>query len=116
MRDVSAEYRMETMRRNFTIEAGHELHPPDAIRAAAELLLSEIEDEESRKLAKILLQQQERMVNLIDDLLLLVKLDEEAGRREEHCEDDLAEMLNFTTEEFRGQPLARKMLIEARLP
>lgn len=56
------------------------------------------------------------MVNLIDDLLLLVKLDEEAGRREEHCEDDLAEMLNFITEEFRGQPLARKMLIEAHLP
>ncbi|RRD63717.1 ATP-binding protein [Fretibacterium sp. OH1220_COT-178] len=117
MRDVSAEYRLETMRRNFTIEAGHELQTPlTAIRAAAELLLDGMEDEESRTLAETVLQQQERMTDLIDDLLLLVKLDDEAVGREELCEDDLAEMLNFIAEEFRGHPLARKMVIETHLP
>jgi two-component system phosphate regulon sensor histidine kinase PhoR len=44
LRDVTEERRLEETRRNFTIDAGHELQTPlTAIRAAAELLLEEFD-------------------------------------------------------------------------
>jgi two-component system phosphate regulon sensor histidine kinase PhoR len=43
LRDVTEERRLEETRRNFTIDAGHELQTPlTAIRAAAELLMEEL--------------------------------------------------------------------------
>lgn len=117
LRDVSEEHRMETMRRNFTIEAGHELQTPlTAIRAAAELLLEDVKEGAPRALAETILQQQERMTDLIDDLLLLIKLDETAAVHEDNSEEDLAEMLEGAAEDFRRHPLARHLRIETDLP
>ena len=61
LQDVTEERRLEETRRNFTIEAGHELQTPlTAIRAAAELLLEDLGEEKTETgslLATILRQQ-----------------------------------------------------------
>ena len=113
-RDVTEERKLEETRRNFTIDAGHELQTPlTAIRAAAELLLDdmdELREPEKWKLVSTVMRQQERMTSLIDDLLLLVKLEtaENAeGSEPERTEEDLMEMLSLMVEDFRENPAAR---------
>ncbi|MDR2522825.1 MAG: HAMP domain-containing protein [Synergistaceae bacterium] len=121
LRDVTESRRMEETRRNFTIDAGHELQTPlTAIRAAAELLLGDLtalkvtsgDIEEKKSLLSTILRQQERMTSLIDDLLLLAKLEnpsQEAAKREL---EDLLELLNTVASEFRENPSARSVTFE----
>ncbi|MDR1621951.1 MAG: HAMP domain-containing protein [Synergistaceae bacterium] len=141
LRDVTEERRLEETRRNFTIDAGHELQTPlTAIRAAAELLMEELdggsggdleskdsesEDWESggseskgksekKALLSTILRQQERMTSLIDDLLLLVKLSDSKGELAlaERTAEDLVDLLKTVADEFRDNPAARSVVIE----
>lgn len=116
LRDVTTERSLEETRRNFTIDAGHELQTPlTAIRAAAELLLDGRDpDSEDGRLIGTILRQQERMTSLIDDLLLLIRLED--ARPEEHVREDLTEMLASLTEEYREHPAARRIEVESDLP
>jgi two-component system phosphate regulon sensor histidine kinase PhoR len=122
LQDVTEERRLEETRRNFTIEAGHELQTPlTAIRAAAELLLEDENAEgktERESLLAAILRQQERMTSLIDDLLLLAKLESAKGKSvsAERAPEDLAELLNEAAEEFRGNPAARAVAFETVVP
>ncbi|MDR1873782.1 MAG: HAMP domain-containing protein, partial [Synergistaceae bacterium] len=124
LRDVTEERRMEETRRNFVIEAGHDLQTPlTSIRAAAELLLENIDDgtqqdeiqKEDARLLKTILRQQERMTSLIDNMLLLVKLEGE-DTKEERRPEDLAEILRTLTDELREAPAARYLSVETSLP
>ena len=118
LRDVTEERRLEEIRRNFTIDAGHELQTPlTAIRAAAELLLEdadESEEPEKIKLLSTVMRQQERMTSLIDDLLLLVKL--ESGEPANRTDEDLMEMLSMVVDEFRENPAARYVTFDLTGP
>lgn len=116
LRDVSVERRLEETRRNFTIDAGHELQTPlTAIRAAAELLLeNEDTDPEDGKLLQTILRQQGRMTSLIDDLLLLVRLED--ARPGERTRENLSELLASVAEEYRESPSSRGIVIETEGP
>ncbi len=117
LRDVTTERTLEETRRNFTIDAGHELQTPlTAIRAAAELLLDGRDpDSEDGRLIGTILRQQQRMTSLIDDLLLLIRL-EDGPRPEEHVREDLAEVLSSLAEEYREHPATGRIGIETDLP
>jgi two-component system phosphate regulon sensor histidine kinase PhoR len=123
LRDVTEERRLEEIRRNFTIDAGHELQTPlTAVRAAAELLMEELDmkefDGEPKKhewlqsLLSTILRQQERMTSLIDDLLLLVKLSDSKLTLAERTSEDWIDLLETVAEEFRDNPAARSIVIE----
>ncbi|MDR1048929.1 MAG: HAMP domain-containing protein [Synergistaceae bacterium] len=128
LRDVTEERRLEETRRNFTIDAGHELQTPlTAVRAAAELLMEELSDEPGEKFGReseeklerkalllTILRQQERMTSLIDDLLLLVKLSGSKGEiaSAERTPEDLMDLLETVAEEFRNNPAARPVVVE----
>ncbi|MDR1979343.1 MAG: HAMP domain-containing protein [Synergistaceae bacterium] len=133
LRDVTEERRLEEARRNFTIDAGHELQTPlTAVRAAAELLMEEFcepsgesgtrepEPQKSgqKALVATILRQQERMTSLIDDLLLLVKLSGSKGElaSAERTPEDLMDLLNTVADEFRDNPAARSVTIETAGP
>ncbi|MDR1376083.1 MAG: HAMP domain-containing protein [Synergistaceae bacterium] len=122
LRDVTEERRLEETRRNFTIDAGHELQTPlTAVRAAAELLMEEESEREfegkseRKSLLSTILRQQERMTSLIDDLLLLVKLSGSKGEfaLAERTSEDLTDLLETVAEEFRNNPAARPVVVEA---
>jgi two-component system phosphate regulon sensor histidine kinase PhoR len=122
LRDVTESRRMEETRRNFTIDAGHEFQTPlTAIRAAAELLLDNLATtatqrgsgmEEKKSLLSTILRQQERMTSLIDDLLLLAKLENPSQKTAERAPEDLLELLNAVTDDFRENPSARSVTFE----
>ena len=113
--DMTEERRLEETRRNFIIEAGHDLQTPlTSIRAAAELLLENAVPEDA-PLLNTVLRQQERMTSLIDDLLLLVKLDREAAKEEKRPED-LAALLKILLDEFKEDPAAHNLVFDVSLP
>jgi two-component system phosphate regulon sensor histidine kinase PhoR len=120
LRDVTEERRLEETRRNFTIDAGHELQTPlTAIRAAAELLaedFGEAGDPEKRKLLATIMRHQERMTSLIDDLLLLVKLEGYGGGTPPREAEDLMEMLSAVAEDFGENPAARYVTFDLTGP
>ena len=125
LRDVTESRRMEETRRNFTIDAGHELQTPlTAIRAAAELLLDDLtapkaasgDIEGKKSLLSTILRQQERMTSLIDDLLLLAKLENPSQEADKRGPEDLLELLNTVISEFRGNPSARSVTFDVLAP
>ncbi|MEG2183232.1 MAG: PAS domain-containing sensor histidine kinase [Cloacibacillus sp.] len=81
--DLTEKARLEELKKDFFIDAGHEFQTPLAIiRAGLELMKSEPQmsaPERAEDLDTInsLIQQQERISGLVDDLLLLVRLDSE---------------------------------------
>ncbi len=77
MRDVSALRKLETLRRDFVANVSHELRTPLAsIKGYAEILCDAGEDREmADRFAEKILRQSERMVEIIDDLLALTRIE-----------------------------------------
>lgn len=114
LRNLTEEHKLEETRRNFVIEASHDLQTPlTAIRAAAEILLEE-EQGSNSQLLETILRQQERMTSLIDDLLLLVKL-EKTNAEKEMKSEDLAALLEILLDDFRSNPAAKGVEFQSSL-
>jgi two-component system sensor histidine kinase ResE len=80
LRDVSEEYRLEKMRKDFVANVSHELRTPLAmLQGYSEALLDDIADspEQRRELAQVILDESLRMGRLVNNLLDLAKM--EAG-------------------------------------
>lgn len=108
--DLTEEYRLEQARRDFIADASHELQTPlTSIRVAAEYLLENAGEDESKFLSTIIAQQ-ERMTKLVDDLLLLSRMETEPPMHEEE-EVDLRLLLATVAAENRNNPLAAGIML-----
>ena len=105
VRDVTAEARLESMRRDFVANASHELRSPlTVVRGYLDTLAEDpILDEGWREPVREMQRQSERMHNIVSDLLELSRL--EAGSSEAEMEPvDVAGLLSL----MRKEVLARR--------
>lgn len=89
MQDVTTLRRLETLRQDFVANVSHELRTPlTSIKGYAELLTEETGDPAVvEKYCARILMQSERMVNIIDDLLSLTRIESAQGpERITRCE------------------------------
>ncbi|MDF3130946.1 ATP-binding protein [Kiritimatiellaeota bacterium B1221] len=77
LQDVTTLQRLETLRQDFVANVSHELRTPlTAIKGYAELISDEPEDAETvATFTEKILKQSTRMVNIIDDLLSLTRIE-----------------------------------------
>ena len=78
LNDETERKKMETARKAFVADAGHELQTPLAAISAAAELLAEMDNSDSSErepFVKEIMRQRERMTVLVDDLLLLSRLE-----------------------------------------
>ena len=77
MRDVTTLRRLETLRQDFVANVSHELRTPlTSIKGYAELLEDETDDPEAvLRYGSKIVNQSTRMVNIIDDLLALTRIE-----------------------------------------
>lgn len=117
IQDLTEKLKLEEVRRDFFIDAGHEFRTPLAIiRTGLELLKTSphMQDalcEEDEDTINSMIRQEERMSRLVDDLLLLVRLDSAPVKRAED-EVDIAGLLEDIKEEIDALPSCKDIDIE----
>ncbi len=117
IRDVSERARMERVKSDFVATASHELRSPlTSIKGFAELLeRSEGLSEREREFAEVILSSTDRLVELVDDLLDVARL--EAGQMEVHPRlFDLGETVRDVVRLMEPQLTARRQRLELDLP
>jgi two-component system sensor histidine kinase SenX3 len=78
IRDLSEQFRIEALRRDFVANAGHELKTPLGALAILAETLRDVEDEtQRRRLAERLTDEARRMANVVDDILTLGAIESE---------------------------------------
>jgi len=105
VRDVTAEARLENMRRDFVANASHELRSPlTVVRGYLDTLADDSAlDEGWREPVREMQRQSERMLSIVQDLLELSRL--EAGKGEAELEPvDVSGMLALIRREVMGRP------------
>lgn len=105
VRDVTAEARLENMRRDFVANASHELRSPlTVVRGYLDTLGEDASlDEGWREPVREMQRQSERMLRIVQDLLELSRL--EAGKGEAELEPvDVSGMLALIRREVMGRP------------
>ena len=105
VRDVTAEARLESMRRDFVANASHELRSPlTVVRGYLDTLAEDTTlDEGWREPVREMQRQSERMLSIVQDLLELSRL--EAGKGEAELEPvDVGGMLALIRREVLARP------------
>lgn len=121
LQDLTEKAKLEEVRRDFFIDAGHEFQTPLAIiRTGLELLKSSPQmngPERSEDVETIdsLLRQQERISGLVDDLLLLVRLDADPMRKDV-ADVDLVGVAEEVKDEIAALPQSKETKIEITAP
>ncbi|WP_199623179.1 sensor histidine kinase [Paenibacillus alkalitolerans] len=115
LRDVTEEYRLEKLRKDFVANVSHELRTPlSMLQGYSEALLDDIASsaEERRELAQVIYEESLRMGRLVQDLLDLARM--EAGRLEMNAtETDLLPLVQRVHRKFSA--LSREQSVALRL-
>ncbi|MEY3020160.1 MAG: hypothetical protein RLZZ272_1144 [Actinomycetota bacterium] len=117
LEDRTRERRIEDVRRDFVVNASHELKTPvTSIQTLAEALEITLRSDASRApmLAKRLVAESERLARLVGDLLDLRRLEEPGPL--ERTSVDLAEVVRRTVAELLPRAEARDVHLEVDLP
>jgi signal transduction histidine kinase len=115
--DRTRERQVEDVRRNFVVNASHELKTPvTAIQALAEALDLTIRDdpERSAALAKRLVAESERLARLVNDLLDLRRLEERGPL--ERVPVDVAEVVRLAVADVIPRAEARQVSMAVEAP
>jgi signal transduction histidine kinase len=115
--DRTRERRVEEVRRNFVVNASHELKTPvTAIQTLAEALEVTLRDDPKRaaSLAKRLTGEAERLARLVTDLLDLRRLEERGPL--ERVPVDLAEVVRRAVAEALPRAEARGIVVDVDVP
>lgn len=118
IRDVTRARRLAAVRRDFVINASHELKTPVAgIQALAESLSLALRHDPGRaeRMVGRIEQEAARLARLVRDLLDLARL-EEAGDDEERRHVDAVEIINAQIERVSGAALRQQITITTDLP
>ena len=116
--DETERKKMETARKAFVADAGHELQTPLAVISASAELLADMENSGASERApyiKEIMRQRERMTVLVDDLLLLSRL--ESGTPLSKAERfNISSMCETLLTDAKNSPLAGNISWTADLP
>lgn len=119
-RDVTHETEVSNMKTEFLSTAAHELRTPMAsIYGFAELLHTEdLDPATTREMAEIIYRQAERLVQLLNELLDLARIEARAGKDFRITEQRLPPLIERTLEAFvpPGQRGRVRLQIDADLP
>jgi len=119
-RDVTHETEVSNMKTEFLSTAAHELRTPMAsIYGFAELLHTEnLDPATTREMAEIIYRQAERLVQLLNELLDLARIEARAGKDFRITEQRLPPLIERTLEAFvpPGQRGRVQLQIDADLP
>ena len=101
----------------FTADAAHELRTPLAATSAtveSALLMSQMDEEETRDILRTIQRQNQRLITLVVDLLLLARLDRQnlPVQLEECCLNDIVSDL---VEEFEAMAVAAGVILQSRI-
>ena len=101
----------------FTADAAHELRTPLAATSAtveSALLMSQMDEEETRDILRTIHRQNQRLITLVVDLLLLARLDRQnlPVQLEECCLNDIVSDL---VEEFEAMAVAAGVILQSRI-
>lgn len=101
----------------FTADAAHELRTPLAATGAtveSALLMSQMDEEETRDILRTIHRQNQRLITLVVDLLLLARLDRQhlPVQLEECCLNDIVSDL---VEEFEAMAVAAGVILQSRI-
>ncbi|MDZ8258914.1 two-component system sensor histidine kinase RppB [Nostoc sp. ChiQUE01b] len=101
----------------FTADAAHELRTPLAATGAtveSALLMSQMDEEETRDILRTIHRQNQRLITLVVDLLLLARLDRQhlPVQLEECCLNDI---VNDLVEEFEAMAIAAGVMLQSRI-
>ena len=110
IRDITRLRQLEQVRQDFVANASHELRTPLTVLLGYLEGFSDQRDQMSNKMhraADQMLEQTKRMVNLVNDLMLLTRLDT-SQPREQATEIDMAEVLARVAEDARELSAERK--------
>jgi two-component system phosphate regulon sensor histidine kinase PhoR len=120
--DETERKKMESARKAFVADAGHEFQTPLTVMSAAAELLSSMDGSTAPERAPYIeeiMRQRERMTAMVDDLLFLSRLESGAPRSESE-KFDLSETLSSLMDDAMKNPLASKIEwtadIAARVP
>ena len=100
--DNTEEKRSEQMRREFSANVTHELKSPlTSINGYAELIATGIAKEDDiKKFANIIYKEGNRLLEMIDDILKISKIDEQEFEKD-FMDIDIYEVINSTIENFQ---------------
>lgn len=110
--DITALKQIETLKRDFFVNASHELKSPlTSIIGASELITSDLvsSNEEIKDLSQRILQEANRMSNLVQDMLNLSKYENNIITKNE-TSVDLAQLINDI--KINLEPIAKQKNIE----
>lgn len=108
MSDITQLKMLESIKRDFVVNVSHELRTPlTAIKGFIETLQDEAEEKQQRYLS-IIERHTDRLINIVNDLLLLSKL-EDAGQKLEISETNVVEITSTVVKMFE-QKLTEKGL------
>ncbi|HYW19295.1 MAG TPA: two-component system sensor histidine kinase RppB [Nodularia sp. (in: cyanobacteria)] len=101
----------------FTADVAHELRTPLAATGAtveSALLMSQMDEEETRDILRTIYRQNQRLITLVVDLLLLARLDRQhlPVQLEECCLNDIVSDL---VEEFEAMAIAAGVMLQSRI-
>lgn len=100
--DNSEEKRAEQMRREFSANVTHELKSPlTSINGYAELIGTGIaKDDDVKKFANIIYKEGNRLLEIIDDIIKISRLDEQNFEKD-FVEVDISQVVNSTIEKYQ---------------
>ncbi len=105
-------YRSYRQIQQFTADAAHELRTPLAATQAtveSALLMSQLDETESREILGTIQRQNQRLTTLVADLLLLTRLDRQPIIQRDIC--CLNDIINDLIEEFAALAIANKIAL-----
>ncbi|MGA0334517.1 MAG: histidine kinase dimerization/phospho-acceptor domain-containing protein, partial [Kiritimatiellia bacterium] len=113
LQDVTTLHRLETLRQDFVANVSHELRTPlTAIKGYAELLLDEPDNpEEVRNYTERIVKQSTRMINILEDLLSLTRI-ESADAQAALSLTELKPLLEKVIELCEDQATMRDLKVE----
>lgn len=118
MRDVTEEFRLDKLRKDFVANVSHELRTPlSMMQGYSEALIDDIAatPDERKELAQVIHDESLRMGRLVRDLLDLAKM--ETGNIELHIRDlDVAAFLKRIHRKFAGVSKERGIVMTCTLP
>lgn len=111
--DISATYLEEQYRREFSTNISHELKTPlTSINGYAEMIsLGLASDEDIKKFSKIIYTQGNHLLELIDDIIKLSKIDEEYSAFKEKTEVNVSETVHRIANMLELQALDKNVTI-----
>ncbi len=117
--DISEMKRIEKIKKDFVMNVSHELRTPlTAMKGYTETLRKEIETASGKKYLEIVEKNTDRLINIVNDLMLLSRLEERPSLELEDV--DLKSLLENVTKMFdqrlRDKELSFIMDIQEKLP